>query len=72
LITGQRRENFGEGFISICKAIKTFSENYPDVDFVFPMHLSPKVREPINDIFGSQKISNMFFIEPLEYLSFVY
>jgi UDP-N-acetylglucosamine 2-epimerase (non-hydrolysing) len=72
LITGHRRENFGEGFISICKAIKTLSEKYLYVDFVYPMHLNPNVRKPINDIFGNQKGLNMFFIEPLEYLSFVY
>lgn len=74
LITGHRRENFGEGFISICKAIKTLSEKYPDVDFVYPMHLNPNVRKPIHDVFGEnlEGLGNMFFIEPLEYLSFVY
>lgn len=72
LITGHRRENFGEGFIKICSAIKTLSERYPEVDFVYPMHLNPNVRKPIQEVFGDGSLSNMFFIEPLEYLSFVY
>lgn len=72
LITGHRRENFGEGFISICKAIKTLAENHPLVDFVYPMHLNPNVRKPIREIFGDSKPSNMFFIESLEYLPFIY
>lgn len=72
LITGHRRENFGEGFIHICKAIKTLSEKYPAVDFVYPMHLNPNVRKPIHEVFGEEVAANMFFIEPLEYLSFVY
>lgn len=74
LITGHRRENFGEGFISMCKAIKTLTEKYPDVDFVYPMHLNPNVRKPIHEVFGEnlEGLGNMFFIEPLEYLSFVY
>lgn len=74
LITGHRRENFGDGFISICKAIKTLTEKYPDVDFVYPMHLNPNVRKPIHEVFGEklEGHGNMFFIEPLEYLSFVY
>lgn len=74
LITGHRRENFGEGFISICKAIKTLSLKYPNVDFVYPMHLNPNVRKPIHEIFGEDlsNLNNAFFIEPLEYLSFVY
>lgn len=74
LITGHRRENFGDGFISMCKAIKTLTEKYPDVDFVYPMHLNPNVRKPIHEVFGEDLsgLSNMFFIEPLEYLSFVY
>lgn len=72
LITGHRRENFGEGFVNICSAIKTLSERYPEVDFVYPMHLNPNVRKPIHDVFGEKVASNMFFIEPLEYLSFVY
>ena len=72
LITGHRRENFGDGFISMCKAIKTLTEKYPDVDFVYPMHLNPNVRKPIHEIFGIQQSINMFFIEPLEYLSFIY
>ena len=74
LITGHRRENFGEGFISICKAIKALSEQYPDVDFVYPMHLNPNVRRPIHEVFGNDlsHLHNMFFIEPLEYLSFVF
>lgn len=74
LITGHRRENFGDGFISICKAIKKLTEKYPDVDFVYPMHLNPNVRKPIHEVFGEnlEGLGNMFFIEPLEYLSFVY
>ncbi len=74
LITGHRRENFGEGFISICKAIKTLANKYHEVDFVYPMHLNPNVRKPIYDVFGTNKDSfeNLFFIEPLEYLSFVF
>lgn len=74
LITGHRRENFGDGFISMCKAIKTLTEKYPEVDFIYPMHLNPNVRKPIHDVFGEDLtgLGNMFFIEPLEYLSFVY
>lgn len=74
LITGHRRENFGEGFINICNAIKTLSEKYSNVDFVYPMHLNPNVRKPIHEIFGENlsDLTNLFFIEPLEYLSFVY
>ena len=72
LITGHRRENFGKGFIRICRAIKTLSERYPDVDFVYPMHLNPNVREPIHEVFGKVHQPNLFFIEPVEYLPFVY
>lgn len=74
LITGHRRENFGNGFISMCEAIKALSEKYPTVDFVYPMHLNPNVRKPIHEVFGEDlsQLNNMFFIEPLEYLSFVY
>ena len=82
LITGHRRENFGEGFIHICTAIKDLTQKYPDVDFVYPMHLNPNVRKPIQEVFegintlsvgeGWGEAGNMFFIEPLEYLSFVY
>ena len=72
LITGHRRENFGDGFISMCSAIKTLNEKYPDVDFVYPMHLNPNVRKPIKEVFGENPPSNMFFIEPLDYLPFVY
>ena len=74
LITGHRRENFGEGFISMCRAIKTLTEKYPEVDFVYPMHLNPNVRKPIHEVFGEDLsgLGNMFFIEPLEYLSFVF
>lgn len=74
LITGHRRENFGGGFISICNAIKTLTEKYPDVDFVYPMHLNPNVRKPIHETFGEDlsHLGNIFFIEPLEYLSFLY
>lgn len=74
LITGHRRENFGEGFLAICQALKTLKENFSDVDFVYPMHLNPNVRKPIHQIFGEDlsNLKNMFFMEPLEYLSFVY
>ena len=74
LITGHRRENFGEGFISMCKAVQSLTQKYPDVDFVYPMHLNPNVRKPIHEVFGEDlsNLGNMFFIEPLEYLSFVY
>lgn len=74
LITGHRRENFGDGFLHICRAIQTLSRKYPDVDFVYPMHLNPNVRRPIHEVFGKDlnHLGNMFFIEPLEYLSFVY
>ena len=72
LITGHRRENFGDGFISMCRAIKTLAEKYSDADFVYPMHLNPNVRKPIHEVFGEGRLTNLFFIEPLEYLSFVY
>ncbi len=74
LITGHRRENFGEGFISMVTAMKDLSEKYPEVDFVYPMHLNPNVRKPIHEVFGEDlaKYSNFFFIEPLQYLEFVY
>ena len=74
LITGHRRENFGYGFIQMCTAIKDLTRKYPDVDFVYPMHLNPNVRKPIYEVFGEElsSLKNMFFIEPLEYLSFVY
>lgn len=86
LITGHRRENFGDGFIRICEAIRDLAAKYPDVDFVYPMHLNPNVRRPIQQVFGdithqmtndqsqmtNRRFNNLFFIEPLEYLSFVY
>ncbi len=82
LITGHRRENFGDGFINICTAIRDLAKKYPEVDFVYPMHLNPNVRRPIQEVFvgldtlslgeGWGEAANMFFIEPLEYLSFVY
>ncbi len=74
LITGHRRENFGDGFINMCTAIKQLTERYPNVDFVYPMHLNPNVRRPIHEVFGDDlsNLGNMHFIEPLEYLSFVY
>lgn len=74
LITGHRRENFGDGFINICTAIKDLIYKYPHVDFVYPMHLNPNVRRPIHEVFGEDisHLDNMFFIEPLEYISFVY
>ena len=74
LITGHRRENFGEGFISMVTAMKDLSEKYPEVDFVYPMHLNPNVRKPIHEVFGEDLTAykNFFFIEPLQYLEFVY
>jgi UDP-N-acetylglucosamine 2-epimerase (non-hydrolysing) len=73
LITGHRRENFGDGFINICKALRYLTLKYPDVDFVYPMHLNPNVRKPIIEIFGNEtEKHNMFFIEPLDYLNFVF
>lgn len=78
LITGHRRENFGQGFLNICGAIKELSENFPDVDFVYPMHLNPNVRIAIKEVFGgtdnssSKQLKNIFFIEPLDYLPFVF
>lgn len=74
LITGHRRENFGDGFINMCTAIRDLTQKYPEVDFVYPMHLNPNVRKPIHEVFGEDltNLGNMFFIEPLEYLEFVY
>ena len=74
LITGHRRENFGDGFINMCSAIRDLKNKYPKVDFVYPMHLNPNVREAIHEVFGKDlsNLGNMFFIEPLEYLSFIY
>lgn len=72
LITGHRRENFGEGFLSICRAIKELGLRFPDVDFIYPMHLNPNVRSAINTVFGEGKSENLFFIEPLDYLPFVF
>ncbi len=74
LITGHRRENFGDGFHNICNALKTLSQEHPDVDFVYPMHLNPNVRRPIHETFGEDlsSLGNMFFIEPLEYLMFIF
>lgn len=74
LVTGHRRENFGEGFLNICRALKDLVEKYSNVDFVYPMHLNPNVRKPIHEVFGDnlKVYGNMFFIEPLEYLAFVY
>ena len=80
LITGHRRENFGEGFINICTAIRDLALKYPDVDFVYPMHLNPNVRKAVGEVFGNEisrqarndKGENLFFIEPLDYLDFVY
>ena len=74
LITGHRRENFGTGFINICTAIRDLAKKYPKVDFVYPMHLNPNVRKPIHQVFGErlEDLGNLFFIEPLDYLDFVY
>lgn len=73
LITGHRRENFGDGFIRMVTAMKDLSEKYPNVDFVYPMHLNPNVRKPIHEVFGEDLTRpNFFFIEPLQYLEFVH
>ena len=74
LITGHRRENFGDGFIRLCMAISDLTKKFPDIDFVYPMHLNPNVRQPIHKVFGKDlsDLGNIFFIEPLDYLSFVY
>lgn len=74
LITGHRRENFGQGFLNICTSIRDLAKAHPDVDFVYPMHLNPNVRRPIHEVFGEDLTchGNIFFIEPLEYLSFVF
>ena len=73
LITGHRRENFGDGFIRMVTAMKDLSEKYTDVDFVYPMHLNPNVRKPIHEVFGEDlNRPNFFFIEPLQYLEFVH
>lgn len=72
LITGHRRENFGEHFLSMCEGIKQLCYNYPQVDFVYPMHLNPNVRTPIHHVFGQDSPPNMFFMEPLDYLPFIY
>ena len=74
LITGHRRENFGDGFIRMVTAIRDLKNKYPEVDFVYPMHLNPNVRKPIHEVFGENLsgLGNMFFIEPLQYLEFVY
>ena len=74
LVTGHRRENFGDGSIHMCEAIKDLTLKYSNVDFVYPMHLNPNVRRSIHEVFGEElcNLGNMFFIEPLEYLSFVY
>ncbi len=74
LITGHRRENFGDGFIHMCTAMKDLSKKYPEVDFVYPMHLNPNVRKPIHEVFGEDlsNLGNFFFIEPLQYLEFVH
>lgn len=71
LITGHRRENFGQGFLDMCLGILQLCQNYPEVDFVYPMHLNPNVRRPIHEVFGEKPPANMFFIEPLDYLPFV-
>ena len=75
LITGHRRENFGDGFMHICCAIRDLAKKYPEVDFIYPMHLNPNVRKPIHEVFGSEykiEYPNLYFIEPLDYLPFVY
>lgn len=71
LVTGHRRENFGDGFRNICNALAYLSDRYQDVDFVYPMHLNPNVRGPINNLFAANPRNNLFFIEPLDYFEFV-
>lgn len=72
LVTGHRRENFGDGFMEICRALRELAGRYPDCDFIYPMHMNPNVRKPIREVFGVNPPKNMFFTEPLEYLPFVY
>ena len=72
LLTGHRRENFGEGMLNVCRAIRDMAEAFPDTDFVYPMHLNPNVRRPIAEMFSESALDNVFFIEPLEYLPFVF
>ncbi len=72
LVTGHRRENFGQGFLNICLALQDLATRYPDADIVYPMHLNPNVRKPIAQMFGDKNYPNVFFIEPLEYLPFVF
>lgn len=72
LLTGHRRENFGEGMLNVCRAIRDMAEAFPDTDFVYPMHLNPNVRRPIAEMFAESALDNVFFIEPLEYLPFVF
>ncbi len=72
LITGHRRENFGEGFLQICMAIRDLSIKYKDVDFIYPMHLNPNVRNAVKEVFHDNQAENLFFIDPLDYLHFVY
>lgn len=72
LITGHRRENFGEGLFNICKSIKSLSLKYPDVDFIYPMHMNPNVRKPINEVLNDGTLQNVFLLEPFDYLPFVY
>ncbi len=72
LITGHRRENFGKGFADICSTLKILCEKYPEVDFVYPMHLNPNVRKPVLEAFGKSQLHNIFLINPLQYLSFVF
>lgn len=72
LITGHRRENFGDGMLNVCQAILDLATAYPEVDFVYPMHMNPNVRRPIAEMFADSTLTNVFFVEPLEYLPFVY
>lgn len=72
LITGHRRENFGKGFNNICRAIRTLSENFPEFDFLYPVHFNPNVRQSVNDLLGNSTIENLFLIDPLDYMPFVY
>ncbi len=72
LITGHRRENFGDGFLNICNAIKELAQDHKDVDFIYPVHLNPNVRKPVADVLLNDQLPNVFIIEPLEYLPFIY
>jgi UDP-N-acetylglucosamine 2-epimerase (non-hydrolysing) len=72
LVTGHRRENFGEGFKNICRSLAEIARAFPDVRIIYPVHMNPNVQGPVNRILGQGKIINVFLVEPLDYLAFVY